>query len=75
MIVVGIIVAMDESEWIIPMVLQDKKTWYIHICSNLSNLNDACVHNPFPTPFIKEILGNVGGREVYSFTNGFSGYH
>jgi hypothetical protein len=38
-------------------------------------LNDACLHDPFPTPFIDEILDNVGGQDVYSFTDGFSGYH
>ena len=29
----------------------------------------------FPTPFIDEVLENVGGREYYSFTNRFLGYH
>lgn len=38
-------------------------------------MNDACVHEPFPTPFTDEVLDNVGGQEAYSFTDGFSGYH
>ena len=38
-------------------------------------LNDACVHDPFPTPFSDEILDSVGGQEAYSFTDGFSRYH
>jgi hypothetical protein len=33
------------------------------------------LHDPFPTPFTNEVLENVGGEEVYSFTDGFSGYH
>jgi len=33
------------------------------------------VHDPFPTPFIDEVLDNVGGQEAYSFTDGFSGHH
>jgi hypothetical protein len=41
----------------------------------LRKLNDACLHDPFPTLFIDEVLYNVGGQEVYSFTDGFSGYH
>lgn len=32
-------------------------------------------HDPFPTPFIDEILENMRGREVYSFIDGFFGYH
>ena len=42
---------------------------------DLRKLNDACVHDPFPTPFTDEVLENVGGQEAYSFTNGFSRYH
>ena len=58
------------------MVIQDKKTkGEIIICVDLRKLNDASVHDPFPTPFINEVLDNVGGQEVYSFIDGFSGYH
>ena len=38
-------------------------------------MNDASIHDPFPTPFTDEVMHNVGGQEVYSLTNGFSGYH
>ncbi len=58
------------------MVVQDNKNkGEFQICVDLRKLNDACVHNPFPTPFINEVLDNVRGQEVYSFTDGFSCYH
>jgi hypothetical protein len=57
------------------MVVQDKKTREIRIYVDLRKLNDAYLHEPFPTPFTDEVLDNVGGQEVYSFTYGFSGYH
>jgi putative transposase len=38
-------------------------------------LNDAFLHDPFPTPFTDEVLENVGGQESYSFTDEFSSYH
>ena len=38
-------------------------------------MNDAFLHDPFPTHFTDEVLKNVGGQEAYSFTNGFLGYH
>ena len=41
----------------------------------MRNLNNACLHDPFPTPFTDEVLENVGGHKAYSFTDGFSGYH
>jgi hypothetical protein len=47
----------------------------IKICIDLRKLNDACLHDPFPTPFMDEVLENVGGDEAYSVTDGFSGYH
>jgi hypothetical protein len=65
----------EESEWISLMVVQEKKQGRIRICVDLRKLNDAFLHNPFPTPFTDEVLENVGGQEVYSFTDGFSGHH
>ena len=70
----GIIEPVEESEWISPMVLQDKKTGKVQICVDLKNLNDACLHDPFSIPFTDEVLEGVGGQEVYFFTDGFYGY-
>jgi hypothetical protein len=42
---------------------------------DLRKMSDAFLHDPFPTPFKDEVLDNVGGQEVYYFTDGFSGYH
>ena len=76
MVVVGIIEPIEESEWVSPMVVQEKRTQgEIRICVDLRKLNDACLHDPFPTPFTDEVLDNVGGQEAYSFTDGFSCYH
>ena len=76
MIAAGTIEEVEESEWVSPMVVQDKKTkGEIRICVDLRKLNDASMHDPFPTPFTDEVLDNVGGQEVYSFTDGFSGNH
>jgi hypothetical protein len=71
----SIIEPIEELEWISTMVVQDKKQGGIKICVELRKLNDACLHDPFPTPFTDEVLKNVGGHEAYSFTDGFSGYH
>ena len=52
-----IIESVEESEWISPMVVQDKKTSEVRICFGLIKFNDVCVHDPFPTPFTNEVLG------------------
>ena len=76
MLEADIIEPVEESKWISPMVVQDKKQGRgIRICIDLRKLNDAFLHDPFPTPFMDEVLENVVGHEAYSFTNGFSGYH
>ena len=46
------------------MVVQDKKTGEIRICVDLRKMNNAYLHDPFPTPFTDEVLDNVGGQEV-----------
>jgi hypothetical protein len=75
MIEVGIIELVVESEWISPMMVQDKKTRGIRICVDLRKLNDACLHDPFSTRFINKVLENVGAQEAYLFTDEFSVYH
>ena len=70
-----IIEPVEESEWIIPMAVQDKNTGEIRICVDLRKLNDSCLHDPFATPFTDEVLDNVGGDDVYSFIDEFLGYH
>ena len=61
----GIIEPIEESKWIKPIVIQDKKTTgEAIICVNLRKLNDACLHYPFPTPFTDEVLESVGGQEI-----------
>jgi hypothetical protein len=60
----GIIEPVEESEWISPMVVQEKKQGGIRFCMDPRKLNDACLHDLFPTPFIDEVLENVGGQEA-----------
>ena len=64
---------MEESEWINMMVVQNKKTCDIRMCVDLWKLNDACAHEPFPTPFTDDILENMGEQEAYSFIDVFLG--
>lgn len=62
MLAVGIIELIEESEWVSPMVVEDKNAkGEIRICVDLRKLNDASIHDLFPTPFIDEVLDNVGG--------------
>ena len=54
MVAAGIIEPVEEFEWVSPMVVQENKTkGEIRICVDLRKLNDACLHDPFPTPFYR----------------------
>ena len=76
MLQVGVIEPIEESQWISPIVVQDKKTsGEATICVDLRKLNDAYLHDLFLTPFTYEVLDNVEGKEIYSFSDGFSRYH
>ena len=72
MLDVGINEPVEESEWISPMVVQDKKIGEVRICVDLRKLSDAFMHDPFSTLFTDEVLEGVGSQEIYSFTDGFS---
>ena len=52
----GIIESVEESEWISAMVVQEKKKGEVWICVDLRKLNDACMHDPFPTMFTMKCL-------------------
>jgi hypothetical protein len=76
MLEAGLIFAVEEAEWVSPIVIQSKKgTKDIRVCVDYRILNSSCVHDPFPTPFTDEVLEEVVGKESYSFTDGFSRYH
>ena len=61
----SIIEHVEESKWISPMVVQDKKTRKMCICVDLRKLNNACLHDPFLTSFTNEVLESVEGQEFY----------
>jgi hypothetical protein len=76
MLEASLIFAVEEAEWVSPIVIQRKKdTEDIKVCVDYKSLKYSCVNDPFPTPFTDEVLEQVAGKEAYSFTNGFSRYH
>jgi hypothetical protein len=76
MLVVGLIFPVDEFEWINLIFIHSKKgTEDIRVCVYYRSLNSAYVHDPLPTLFSDKVLDQVVGREAYSFTDGFFGYH
>lgn len=71
----GLIKPLEGLEWVSLMVISIMKDGWNRICVNYMELNVACVIDPFPTLFIEDILECIVGCEIYSFKDGFSGYH
>jgi hypothetical protein len=59
------------------MVVEPKKydPKKIRICINFKGINKMTLTDPFPTPFIDEIINEVTGHECYFFIDGFSGHN
>ncbi len=52
-----------------------KKNGKLKICVDFRKLNVVTKKDPYPLPFINEVINIVVGHEVYTFSDGFSGYH
>jgi putative transposase len=56
-------------------VVVSKKNGKLWICVDFRKLNVATKKDPYPLPFIEEVLDMVASHEMYSFFDGSSGYH
>jgi hypothetical protein len=52
-----------------------KKKRKLRICVDFRKLNAATKKDPYPLPFIDEVINIVAKHEVYTFLDGFFGYH
>jgi hypothetical protein len=76
MLELGLIFLVDEVEWISPIVIQSNKgTDDIRVFLVYKILNSTFVHDTFMIPLSDKLLYHIAGKEAYSFTNGFLGYH
>jgi hypothetical protein len=52
-----------------------KKNGKFKICVDFKKLNIAIKNDPYPLPFPNGILNIVTSHDVYSFLDGYYGYH
>jgi len=65
---------MEEANLLSPIVIILKKNKF-KICMDFRWFNATTKKNPYPLLFIEEVLDKMVGHEVYSFLDGFFGYH
>jgi hypothetical protein len=58
-----------------PIVIVPKKNGKLRICIDFKKLNVATKKDPYPLPFIDEMLNTKAWYETYSFLDGYLGYH
>ncbi len=64
-----------EVTWLSPIVVVPKKNGKQKISINFKKLNATTKKDPYPLPFIDEVLNTVVRYEAYSLLNGYSKYH
>ena len=55
--------------------LVPNKNEKLRACVNYKKLNDVTKKYWYPIPFCDEVLMNVGGHKLYTFTDKYSEYH
>jgi hypothetical protein len=75
LLVVGFIQLVEEATWLSPIVVIPKKIGKFRIYVYFKKLNVVMKNDPFPLPFITEVLNTMIRCKVYSFLDGYFGYH
>ena len=66
---------MDNATWLTPIVVVPKKNGKLRICVDFRKLNATTKKDLYAIPFKDSILDTVAGHEMYSFLDGYTGYH
>ncbi len=61
----------EEVTWLSPIIVVTKKNGKLRMCIDFKKLNAATKKDPYPLPFIDEVLNIVARYEAYSFLDVF----
>jgi nucleosome binding factor SPN SPT16 subunit len=75
LLAVGFIKPIEETIWLSPIVVMPKKNGKLKIYVDFRKLNVVMKKYPYPLPFINEVINIIARHEVYTFLDGFFGYH
>jgi hypothetical protein len=53
-----------EATWLSPIVVMPKKNGKVKFCVDFKKLNKVTKKNPYPLPFIYEVLDTITGYEA-----------
>ncbi len=73
--VIGFIKPIEDVTWLSSIIVVPKKNGKLKICVDFRKLNVATKKDPYPLPFTDEVINTIAKHEVYTFLDGFFGYH
>ena len=62
-------------KWLANTVVVKKKNVKWQMCMDFTDLNKTCPKDPFPMPWIDQLVGATIGHSWISFLITFQGYH
>ena len=71
----GVIKEVFYPEWLTNTVVVKKKSGKRRVCIDFTDLNKACLTDPFPMPKIDQLVDATVGHFRMSFLDAFQGYH
>ena len=66
---------MFYPEWLANIVVVKKKNGKWWVCVDFTDLNKACSKDPFPMPWIDQLIDATISHPWMSFLDVFQGYH
>jgi hypothetical protein len=71
----GFIKEVYHPEWLANPILVRKKSGKWRMCVDYTSLSKACPKDPFPLPYIDQVVDSILGYETLCFIEAYSGYH
>ena len=71
----GAIKEVFYSEWLANIVVVKKKNGKWRVCVDFTDMNKACLKDPFSMPRIDKLVDATVGHPQMSFLETFQGYH
>ena len=66
---------MFYPEWLVNTMVVKKKNEKWQVCVDFTDLNKACLKDPFPIPRIDQLVNAIVGHPQMSFIDAFQRYH
>ncbi|XP_019430121.1 PREDICTED: uncharacterized protein LOC109337570, partial [Lupinus angustifolius] len=74
-LIAGFVKVAEYPDWVAKVVAVPKKGGNLRICVDYRDLNKASPKDDFPVPHIDVLVDSTADHALFSFRDGYSGYH